>query len=120
MFLLLLKKFNLRFFWLNVSAVILFAFLYWIQDIFITRNQKLAEELHLLDKNRTSDTYSNKTSTFAYYLWFSLITQTTVGYGGTINSVSGKPVSYIESPNRLIKFLNMLQLLSILLILSIA
>ena len=116
----LFKKFNLRFFYLNLIAVVVFGLLYYAQDVFITSHQELAKRLNILDETPDKVNYSNEVSPLPYYFWFSLITQTTVGYSGADNSKTGKSVSYLNSPNRLSKFVNFLQLLSILFIISIA
>lgn len=113
------NKLSLRFFYLNIISVIVFACLYWLQDVWITNNQELAEKLYLLEKNHDLKSYSSKHSSFSYYLWFSLMTQTTVGYGGPANTVTGKAVSFFEEPNRLAKLLNALQMIGILFIVSI-
>ena len=86
----------------------------------IFHNQELAKKLHLFDKNHTPKSYSHKVSPISYYFWFSLMTQTTVGYGGPANTVTGHSVSFFEEPNRVAKFINVLQMLSILFIVSIA
>ena len=114
------KKLNLRFFYINIIAVLVFAFLYYVQDVIIFHNQELAEKLHLLNKNHTPKNYSHKVGPISYYLWFSLMTQTTVGYGGPVNIVSGQAVSFFQEPNRVAKIVNVLQMLSILFIVSIA
>lgn len=113
------KKLNLRFFYINVIAVVVFAFLYYLQDVIIFHNQDLAEKLHLLDNTHTPKSYSGKVSPLSYYLWFSLMTQTTVGYGGPANTVTGNSVSFFQEPNRVAKFINAMQMLSILFIVSV-
>ena len=72
MFISVFKKLNLRFFYINVIAVLVFAFLYYIQDVLIFHNQELAKKLHLFDSNNSIRSYSNKVSPLSYYLWFSL------------------------------------------------
>jgi hypothetical protein len=114
------KKLNLRFFYVNIIFVILFAVLYYLQDVFVSSHQELAQKLWLLRKDKTHKNYSDQPSPFYYYMWFSLMTQTTVGYGGADNTVTGKAVTFIEEPNRLAKIINGLQLLSILFAVSIA
>ena len=42
-----------------------------------------------------------------------------VGYSGAVDSKTGLPVSFIESPNRVFKVLNIAQLLSVLFIVSV-
>ena len=108
-------------FWLNkqrlllsLISVIIFAVLYYIQDIFITNNRDIAIKYGLLDSKYAHRFYSDKESTLFYYLWYSLITQTTVGYAGVVNTKTGVPISFMETPNRVFKVLNILQLISIL------
>jgi hypothetical protein len=113
------QKFNLRFFLINLSLVIVFAILYKIQDSFMINHKDFVLKYGILHRNYNNNHYSNESSPFLYYLWYSLITQTTVGYAGTIDSKTGMPVSFLESPNNLFKFLNILQLLSVLFVLSI-
>ena len=87
---------GIKFIYYNLFSVILFAILYFVQNI----NQKESE---------------TDISVFLYYLWFSLITQTTIGYGGL--KEDGKSVPWIET-TYLFKTFNILQLLSIFLISS--
>lgn len=108
-------------FWLNkqrlllsLISVMIFAVLYYIQDIFITNNREIAIKYGLLDSKYAHRFYSDKESTLFYYLWYSLITQTTVGYAGVVNTKTGVPISFMETPNRVFKVLNILQLISIL------
>ena len=113
------KKLNLSFFWLNLFAVFTFTILYRLQDIFMVRNKEMALKYGLLYDDYKSNSYSNDSSSLMYYLWYSLITQTTVGYSGAVNSKTGLPVSFIESPNRVFKLLNIAQLVSVLFIISV-
>ena len=45
-----------------------------------------------------------------------MITQTTIGYAGVLNSETGKPVSWVQQPNRVFKTLNILQMIGIILV----
>lgn len=114
------RKLTLRFFWLNAISVFIFAILYTLQDRLIIDNSALAKKYGLLRENYNKDFYSGDSSGFLYYLWYSLITQTTVGYAGVVNSKTGLPVPFDEAPNRVFKVLNILQLLSVLFFISIA
>lgn len=114
------RKLSLRFFWLNCISVLVFAILYTVQDRLIMDNSELAKKYGLLRENYKKDFYSGKSSRFVYYLWYSLITQTTVGYAGVVNTKTGLPVPFEDAPNRVFKVLNILQLLSVLLFISIA
>tara|TARA_B110000858_G_scaffold187167_1_gene231168 strand:- start:1349 stop:1711 length:363 start_codon:yes stop_codon:yes gene_type:complete len=114
------RKLSLQFFWLNSVSVLVFAILYTLQDRFIINYSDLAKKLGLLRENYNKDFYSSESSGFLYYLWYSLITQTTVGYAGAVNTKTGLPVPFSEAPNRIFKVLNILQLLSVLFFISIA
>lgn len=114
------RKLTLRFFWLNSISVLVFALLYTLQDRLIIDNTEMAKKLGLLRENYNKDFYSGESSGFLYYLWYSLITQTTVGYAGAVNTKSGLPVPFSAAPNRVFKVLNILQLLSVLFFISIA
>lgn len=113
------RKMNITFFWLNVVALVTFSILYKLQDEFMIRNKEFALKYGLLSPDYKSHDYSNKSSSFMYYFWYALITQTTVGYSGAVDSKTGLPVSFIDSPNRMFKILNIAQLLSVLFIISV-
>lgn len=113
------KKLNLKFFYINVIAVFVFASIYYIQDVLIFHYQDLAEEMNLLNKKILPKSYKHKVGPISYYLWFSLMTQTTVGYGGSEGASTGNAVSFFKNPNRVAKMVNALQMLSILFIASI-
>jgi hypothetical protein len=96
------------------ASIIIFAFLYYINDYFITNNIELAKKLYFIPNNykKTED----KTNDFVYYLWFSLITQSTIGYGGLINENTGQNVPFSRIYYRPFKILNILQIISVFLI----
>jgi hypothetical protein len=100
-------------------SVLIFAVLYYLQDVLITNNKEFAEKYGLLDSKFAHRFYSNEESSLFYYLWYSLITQTTVGYAGVVNTRTGVPISFMETPNRVFKVLNILQLISILVIMAV-
>lgn len=96
------------------ASIIIFAFLYYINDYFITNNIELAKKLYFIPNNykKTQD----KSNDFVYYLWFSLITQSTIGYGGLINENTGQNVPFSRIYYRPFKILNILQIISVFLI----
>ena len=102
---------------LNIFAVIIFAILYYIQDHIISYYPKFAEKYMLKEledeKQSNEPLYTLKPAT--YYLWFSLITQTTVGYTGMLQS-KGQPETFTSMRSNVFKFLNILQLSSIFII----
>ena len=116
---LLFSRMNKTFLLVNLASVLFFAIIYYVQDIFILSNVKFAQEWGLLEDPIPKQYYSWKQSPFYYYIWYSLITQTTVGYGGIVDTVTAKTVPFLKLPNKLFKALNIMQLLSIILIAAI-
>ena len=112
-------KLNTRMLYMNLFSVLLFAVLYYIQDIFVTKYRTTAEKYYILDKTKMTADDDRENYSLSYHFWFSLMTQTTVGYGSTSNLISGKQYTYNDIPNRLVKVLNVMQLISILLIMAI-
>ena len=102
---------NKALFYLLISLlnVLIFTILYYIQDYFISNNIELSKKLGILDKN-----YNEKPEiiSFLYYFWFSLITQTTVGYNNILNK-NGQVLSFMKISYYPFKFLNIIQLISI-------
>ena len=93
-----------KFIFYEFIIIISFAFAYWLSDIFMAKYPKLATKLHLGEIHQADSFYS--------YLYFSLITQTIVGYGGTLPD-GGSVLSTKSIPLRLLVGL---QLFSIVLI----
>jgi hypothetical protein len=114
----IIRKLNMNIFYANLGLVVGFTLLYYLQDRFMINNKELALKLGLLEHNYNQKYYSNQGESVSYYFWYSLITQTTVGYNGALDTQTGKSVSFIHSPNRLFKLLNVLQLLSVLMVIS--
>lgn len=112
------KKINKQVIYLNLIAVLLFGILYYIQDKFIINNIKTSKQLGLLKETYEDKMYNENSSPFLYHLWFSLITQTTVGYTGLVNQKTGDNIPFDKSPNRVFQFLNILQLISVFIIFS--
>ena len=102
---------NKALFYLLISLlnVLLFTILYYIQDYFISNNIELSKKLGILNKN-----YNEKPEiiSFLHYFWFSLITQTTVGYNNILNK-NGQVLSFMKISYYPFKFLNIIQLISI-------
>ena len=108
----LFKKLNLKFFYLNLIAVFVFAILYYIEDMFAESHRELLEQLHIFKKSHDKKkNHSKIASPLIYHFWFSLMTQTTVGYGAA---------PYLNSANNLAKLVNVAQLITILFIGSIS
>lgn len=94
----------------HFGAVILFGILYWIQDMFVTYQPKLANELGF------GKAYNPPDSLFDW-VWFSAITQTTVGYDRL--SDGGKRQSFNNTPNYIFKIINFVQICSIFILSSL-
>ena len=99
-----------KFVLLHLFFVIFFGILYWISDIILSKYPDFSKKhLGLVEVdfgNRGEDSQD-----LFYYLWFSAVTQTTVGYGGLIDK-KGKAIQLIKS-DYLWRFFNLSQLLSV-------
>lgn len=99
-----------RFFLYNILSVFIFGFLYWLNDLmvdFIINNYPEYSNKYINCQECTG-----KISSLIYYIWFSFITQTTVGYTGLVNA-EGKSMPFLKFPYWTFKILNIMQLFSI-------
>jgi len=110
MFLLISKK-GKKFFYYHLLAILIFGILYYLQDYFITNYSILAKKLKIIPEDY--DASLDEVDDIFYYLWFSLITQTTVGYSGLVNERTSKVVPWNKINYRTYKVINIIQLLSI-------
>ena len=95
---------------INFLSVIIFGILYFLNNYFIINNIQLAKKIGFIEKNYK---FTNDTSNdLLYYIWFSLITQTTLGYTGLINEKTGINIPFSKGFNSF-KILNILQISSI-------
>jgi hypothetical protein len=106
-----LNKKGKNYFYYNLLAILIFGILYYLLDYFITNYPILAKKLKFIpeDYDASHDTVND----ILYYLWFSLITQTTVGYSGLINERTNQFVLWSKINYRTYKIINIIQLLSI-------
>ena len=109
-----LNKKGKNFLYYHLLAVIIFGLLYYLQDFFISNNPLLAKKLKFIPENY--DASKDKPNNILYYLWLSLITQTTVGYSGILNERSGMSIPWSKLHYRTYKIINITQLISIFLI----
>ena len=102
---------NKALFYLLISLlnVLIFTILYYIQDYFISNNIELSKKLGILNKNYNEKPHNNS---ILYYFWFSLITQSTVGYNYVLNE-NEQVLSFMKISYYPFKFLNIIQLISI-------
>ena len=102
------------FFKYNIISIILFSILYWWADYALTYYPKISKTLFFGEYRE-----KNPVNPYYYWLWHSLITQTTVGYSG-ITTQTGIPISYLNLHSNLYKVFNFAQLFSILLITALS
>jgi len=95
---------KMRFLKYHIYSVIIFGLLYWIQDNIINNYPKFFIKYGFGQSVDRPDS-------FFYWIWHSLVTQTTVGYSGVANN--GKHVAFSKITKNVYKILNTLQLLSI-------
>ena len=91
-----------KFIYYELVLIIVFAILYKLSDLVIYHFPDLAKKLNLGEIKLVDSFYS--------YLYFSTITQTTVGFGGTLPDGG----NVVTTKSNLLRFLSMLQLLSII------
>ena len=93
------------------SAIIIFAFLYWIENSILVNYPEIAEKLGINSK----DLQNNKPLfDFEYWLWFSLVTQATLGYEPSI--VVGEEKKIYKIKDNVFKLINFTQILSIIIL----
>ena len=93
-----------RFLIYHFGAILLFALLYWGQNLFLTKYPELSKKMGMGK--------SDGTKSMSYWLYFSALTQTTVGYSAQFNS-KGDVIAYDDLQNNIYKLINMVQLFSI-------
>ena len=109
-----LNKKGKKFIYYHLLATIIFGLLYYLQDYFISNYSSLAKKLKFISEDY--DASKDKANTLLYYLWFSLLTQSTVGYSGLLNERTGIAMPWNKIHYRTYKVINIFQLLSILLV----
>ncbi len=92
----------------HFGAAIIFGILYYIQDYYVTIYPDVFKKLGLGHSEPPHHTLD-------YWLWFSFLTQTTIGYSGP-DSGSATNISYKNHPNVLFKILSFSQFASVLII----
>ena len=103
----------------NLILVFIFSLLYYIQDYIITYYPDFSEKYLLeYEKNNIHNKDKFTLKPFLYYIWFSLITQSTVGYTGIITA-NNTPESFDNIRSIPFKIINILQLTSIFIVPSI-
>lgn len=92
---------------INIILILTFGFCYWIIDVLSHKYKFFSKFFNKIDKKKPHNTLS-------YYLWFSLMTQTTVGYRGMKN-YENIELEFNKQFN-IIKIINTIQLVTIILV----
>ena len=93
-----------RFIFYETCLIFGFALAYWLSDRIYLANPELLKNLGFGHIKKADNLYS--------YLWYSLITQTTVGFGGTLPDGN----NLVNTQSIILRFLMILQLFSIILV----
>lgn len=96
---------------INFLSVITFGILYFLNDYFISNNIELAKKIGFVKKDYKS--HNDISNSLIYYIWFSLITQTTIGYTGLLNERTGMNIPFSKISYNSFKILNILQISSV-------
>ena len=112
-FIALLNKKGYKFFKYQLVSVVIFSVLYWFAEYILKSYPELSRKLYFGYEKST-----NQLNPYYYWLWYSLITQTTVGYGGIITS-DGDNISLLNNHSNLYKLFNFAQFFSIFYITAI-
>tara|TARA_B100001250_G_C19310369_1_gene575979 strand:+ start:247 stop:600 length:354 start_codon:yes stop_codon:yes gene_type:complete len=99
-----LGKRGFKYVYVQFVVIIFFAFAYWFSDLLLSKYPELCKKYGL-------GTIEQK-DTFYSYLYFSFITQTTVGFGGTLPGGG----NVVTTNSNLLKFFSIAQLASIVII----
>ena len=99
-----LKNKGPKFLLLHFSLVLIFTILYWISEKFLLKFPHIAKKYNLGSPGYPASLYE--------CFYFSLLTQTTIGYGVPENINDGEK-------NKLIEAVNILQMISIFVMLAV-
>lgn len=111
----------IKFVLIHCSWIILFAIIYYIIDIWTAMHPELAKKYFIPQwaleskSEKTKESINqeiNKSKPFFYHLYFSALTQTTVGYAGQVN-IDGISIPILMK-DYIFQLANFLQLLSII------
>lgn len=95
---------------LHGTCAVAFACLYYAQDAFTTKHPRLSERLCLVQSADRVETCPN---TLLYYVWFSCITQSTIGYSGLLDEETGNIVPFSKINSNAYVVLNIAHMLCV-------
>ena len=99
------KNKRIRFLTYHIASIVIFSLLYWSSNIFIESYPEFSKKSGL--------GYADpQPKSLFYWLYFSAITQTTIGYSGPVED-DGSVIPYSTNKNNGYKLINMCQILSI-------
>jgi len=98
---------GMLFFKYHMFTAIIFGIIYWISD-YIIGNYPIFSKKFMLGNYETK----KSANPLYYWIWHSLVTQTTVGYHGLSGS-DGKIIPLLEQESNLYTIFNFMQLISI-------
>lgn len=104
------KKSRYLFLKYHFGAILIFGLLYWIQDNLVTYYPDISEQYGFGKAYNPPDSIGD-------WLWFSAITQTTVGYGRLSDGGEKRPYNKIQ--NFMFKIINFTQVCSIFVLASL-
>lgn len=104
------KKSKYLFLRYHFLSIFIFGLLYWGQDNFVTYYPKISNNIDF------GKAYTPPDSLFDW-LWFSAVTQTTVGYDRL--SDGGESLAFNKIQNKAFKFINFVQVCSIFILASL-
>ena len=103
------KKSKFLFLKYHFLSIFIFGLLYWTQDNFITTNPKISKNIDYGKPHLPPDSLFD-------WIWFSAITQTTVGYG---LYDGGENLAFNKIKNKEFKIINFVQVCSIFILASL-
>lgn len=102
----------IQFIILQLLITLIFALIYFFNEKWCRNNLDLAKKYNLINKEITQEKLNKiPEQNLIYYLWFSLITQTTVGYANML-PIDGQELFKLN------KIINIFQLISIFVVIA--
>tara|TARA_B110000046_G_scaffold184948_1_gene224948 strand:- start:941 stop:1267 length:327 start_codon:yes stop_codon:yes gene_type:complete len=87
-----------------------FACLYYTQDAFTTRHPRFSKQVGLI---QSAERVEARPNTLLYYVWFSCLTQSTIGYGGLLDEETGRMIPFSKINSNAYVVLNIAHMLCV-------